>query len=152
MNGVLRGALRGALAGAAATVPMTAVMLGAEAAGLLFVPPPKQITANAERQSGVRGQLSQPAFTASWLAAHFGFGTGMGVLYEAARPLVPGPAWLKGLLFGGAVWAVSYTKVLPGLGLYPPPSQDRDTRTATMVAAHAVYGATLAELDQDWRG
>jgi hypothetical protein len=147
---VMNELMRGAVAGAAATVPMTGVILGAKAAGLLYVPPPKQITAEAEQQTGAGANLSQGDFTLSWLAAHFGFGAAAGALFGLGRPLLPGPAWLKGLIFGTAVWAVSYLKVLPGLGLYPPPSRDRDSRTGTMIVAHLVYGSVLAELGRAW--
>jgi uncharacterized membrane protein YagU involved in acid resistance len=143
--------IRGPLAGAAATVPMTGVIYAAKAAGMLYMPPPAQITANAEAKSGATAD-SQAGFTASWLAAHFGFGAAMGLAYEAARPLLPSPSWLGGMLFGAGVWAVSYLKVLPSLGLYPPPQQDSNARTATMVVAHLVYGAAVAAADQRLQG
>ena len=143
----MNGLIRGPLAGAAATVPMTGVIYAAKASNLLYTPPPKQIAARAESKSGATPQTQQ-GFDVSWLAAHFGFGAAMGLAYQAAKPLLPGPPWLGGMLFGTGVWAVNYLKVLPSLGLYPPPEQDRDARTATMVAAHLVYGAALAAIDQ----
>lgn len=135
---------RGAVSGFLATVPMTVTIYCAKKLGLLFRPPPKEVTGRVERQVDVRRRLSHPTFQLSWLAAHFGFGTTAGAVYGLLRPLLPRSPALAGTLFGSAVWALFYTKILPDLGLYPPPRQDRATRTATMIAAHLVFGGATA--------
>jgi uncharacterized membrane protein YagU involved in acid resistance len=120
-------------------------MWAAEQMGLMRTPPPKQITASAEAKGDTQPQ-SRSTFTASWVAAHLGFGMGCGAVFALIRRFLPGNAVLAGLLYGGAVWGVNYAGLLPALGLYPAPDDDSSTRTATMIAAHAVYGVSLAEL------
>lgn len=140
--------VRGALAGVAATGPMSLVMAAANAAGWLGMQPPKHITARAEEEAGVRQQISYPVFQSSWMLAHAGYGAAMGALYGLVRRELPLPAAVAGLSFGGLVWAVSYLGVMPGLNLYPWPSEDSPSRMSTMIAAHAVYGLTLGKVDR----
>ena len=83
---------------------------------------------------------------ARWVAAHLGFGAGAGIAYALGRSLFPRSRVLSGLAFGGAVWGISYVGLMPALGLYPAPDEDDPSRTAVMIAAHAVYGVTLAEV------
>lgn len=140
--------VRGGVAGLLATGSHTAVMYAGKAAGLMGTPPPKQITHRAhEKAGGNPEERSAETFNAAWLASHAGFGAACGVGYSLLRPLIPGPSAIKGLLFGLAIWGTSYLKVLPALGLYPPPEGDSPSRTAVMVAAHLVYGETLAQAE-----
>jgi uncharacterized membrane protein YagU involved in acid resistance len=144
---------QGGIAGLAATVCMSALMAGAKAAGMVEPEPPKEIThragAKADAPPATPGHAT---FTPTWLAAHASFGSGCGAAYALLRPLIPGGAVLRGLLYGEAVWATNYVGVLPALGLYPPPSKDTDFRAAIMVAAHAVYGVSLSLVEQRLRG
>ena len=55
---------------------------------------------------------------------------------------------MAGLLFGGGVWALAYLGIMPALGLYPPVDQEHPMRQATLIAAHAAYGITTAEVAQ----
>jgi hypothetical protein len=142
------GLMLGGLAGLAATLPMTAVIAGGRAAGWLYTPPPAQIAGTAAAKAGVRPEPAEPAFTVGWLAAHFGYGAACGALYAALRPLLPPADPVAGLGYGLAVWAVSYPGLMPGLGLYPPPPADRRSRTAVMLAAHAIFGLALAAADR----
>lgn len=145
MPSVLRALIRGAGEGVVATGTMSLVMLGGKFLGLMQTPPPKQITANAERQSDVPPRsMPQPAFKLSWLLAHLGFGAACGALYVLAVNRLPLPGLLKGIAYGVAVWATNYLGVLPALELYPWPDQDSSGRVGAMIAAHIVYGATLA--------
>jgi uncharacterized membrane protein YagU involved in acid resistance len=140
-------ALRGGAGGIAATLVMTGVMYAGKSAGMLQAPPPKEITAHAARKASVPPQeLPDSAFDVTWLAAHFGYGTACGALFGLLMPILPQRAWLSGLLYGEFLWAISYLKIMPELGLYPHPSKDSVPRTAVMIAAHAVYGVTLAEV------
>jgi uncharacterized membrane protein YagU involved in acid resistance len=52
------------------------------------------------------------------------------------------------LAYGLAVWGVSYINLMPNLRLYPPVRDDRLSRTAVMIAAHVVYGVSLAVLER----
>ena len=70
----------------------------------------------------------------------------MGRLYTLVRPLLPRLAVLTGLTYGSLVWAVSYLWLMPSVRLYPPPVQDTPARTAVLIAAHGVYGVSIAEI------
>jgi hypothetical protein len=151
----MRRLLIGAIAGFVATGPMSAVIGLGRLLRLLWTPPPEQITSSVAERVGVEPNESSEEFTASWLAAHFLYGAACGALYSLARPALPGSTVQKGLIFGGAVWSVSYLGFIPALGLYPWPQDDSRTRMAVMIAAHAVYGIgtalaeqALAEIDQ----
>src|SRR5438105_1259415 len=110
--------IRGSIAGVIATIPMTIVIAAGRAAGLLQTPPPEQITARAEREAGVHpASLSDQSFHASWLAAHLGFGAGVGVVFSLVRGVLPGPRPAGGVIYGLLVWAATYAGVLPSLGL-----------------------------------
>lgn len=141
--------VRGSLAGLGATAPMTAVMFAGDALGLLRTPPPKHITARAGQKADVpTWSAPAPAFQTAWLAAHVGYGTVCGALYGLVRPLLPKNRLLSGLLYGGSVWAVNYLAVLPALHLFPSPLEAPASESALMLAAHGVYGTSLAELER----
>jgi hypothetical protein len=132
----------GAVAGAIATVAMSGVMLLGERAGVVGELPPASVTRHALRAAGV----DRPSQAAAVLApiAHLGFGAVGGALYAMVRRVAPGvPGPPLGVLFGLAVWAVSYKGWIPALGILPPPEDDRPGRPAVMVAAHVVYGLVL---------
>jgi hypothetical protein len=138
--------LVGATAGLLATIPMTAVIMGGRRAGLLAVPPPEQIT-DATLEAAVDKPAPRgPLRTATWVSAHLAYGAACGALFAALRSRLPGMSPSAGLLFGGAVWGISYGPLMPALDLYPSVSEDRSTRTAVMIAAHAVFGTATAAL------
>jgi uncharacterized membrane protein YagU involved in acid resistance len=136
--------IRGAISGIGATVLMSLIMLAGKGLGLVHEEPPRQITKRAEQAAGVHRE--DDAFGLTWIVAHFGFGTACGVVYSIIRRLLPGGPVVSGVLFGLLVWGVNYLGVLPALNLYPGPDEDRDSRTGVMIAAHAVYGASLGKL------
>lgn len=141
--------IRGGIAGVAATGTMSCAMWLGTQAGLLHTPPPKQITKRAQRKVGINPHaLPAETFTASWFAAHLAYGTLSGAAYALLRPLLPGSNLASGLLYGGAVWAVNYLGLLPALGLFEPPDEHAQSQTAVMLAAHAVYGVTLAAVNE----
>lgn len=137
---------RGALAGTIATVPMTAVMGIGKAAGWMVTPPPKQIAAEAQQETGIRSEIGHPAFTVAWLGAHFAFGAGCGALFAGGRQFLPYSSPPAGMIFGAGIWAAAYGAILPALGLYPSLPDDSHTRSAVMLAAHGIFGATLGAL------
>jgi uncharacterized membrane protein YagU involved in acid resistance len=67
------------------------------------------------------------------------------------RPLLPRSDLTAGLLFGAAVWSISYMGVMPTLNLYPAAKDDSHSRQAVMIAAHAVFGTALARIDSHLR-
>lgn len=135
---------RGAVAGALATVPMTAVMGLGQLAGWMVTPPPKQVTAAAQQETGVRNELGQPAFTVSWLGAHVAFGAASGILFSVVRSRLPSPPVLAGTVYGVGLWVTAYGALLPALGLYPSLADDSHGRAGVMLAAHEVFGAALS--------
>lgn len=143
--------VRGAVAGLAATGPMTLVIMSGKAVGLLHTPPPEQITKTAANKAQIDDNLSESGEDAAWLTAHFAYGAGCGAIYSLMRRWLPGSSVVSGLIFGGLVWFISYMGLLPGLRLYPKPEHDSNTRIAVMIAAHVVYGVTLAGLEQEIR-
>jgi hypothetical protein len=142
-----RAMLRNAGAGIVATGAMSAGMALGKALGLIGTPPPKHITARAEEKTGVEPhKQDSETFTATWLAAHVAYGAGSGVTYGVVQRLLPKSPAVAGLLYGGALWAVSYLGVMPALGLYPFPQKDDPSRVGVMIAVHGIYGETLAAL------
>lgn len=137
--------LRGAVSGLLGTAAMTPV-IGIGAIGWWKRPSPAEITANVQRKSGAdETPRNDPGFTTQWLGAHLTFGTVWGAAFALARPWLPASNVAAGLLWGGAIWAINYGLVLPVLGLYPSPADDDKGRMFAMIAAHGVYGTTLAE-------
>ncbi len=123
---------------------MSLVMLGAKRFGLLGEPPPRKIVTDLlwrARALPVRRRTHNALAT----LAHFGFGGAMGSLFGVAEPRfgqrVPRP--IAGMLFGSAVWALSYAGILPALGIMRPPRKDRPFRPTVMLASHWIYGAVL---------
>ncbi|HEU5432427.1 MAG TPA: DUF6789 family protein [Thermomicrobiales bacterium] len=139
---------RGAAAGFVATGAMTGVIVAGRAAGLLVVPPPAEIARTAAAKAGVHAEPPGWLDRVAWMAEHAGYGVACGVGYALARPCLPGAPAVAGVAWGGAIWAISYLGLMPALGLYPWPDDDRPTRTSDMIAAHAVYGVTLAEIER----
>ena len=141
MRRLLARVLNGMAAGVVATGSMSLVMLTGELLGALGEPPPRRIT---RRLTGVLGPLRPRGRTldAGALAVHFAFGASLGLAYG----LLPARAQSAagGGLFGLSVWAANYAGWLPKAGLMPEPSRDRWGRPTTMIAAHWVFGRTLA--------
>jgi hypothetical protein len=140
----------GAIAGLTATVPMSIVIAIGRWARMLWTPPPKQIAGSAAKRAGVDPDPSSEAFTVSWIAAHFGYGAACGAAYALVKPVLPSSPPIAGLLFGGAVWGVSYLGIMPALGLYPWPKDDSKSRVAVMIAAHAVFGVVTAQNEDEF--
>lgn len=138
----------GAAGGALATVTMSGVMWAAGSAGLMGRQPPRRITEEAADAD----EADERELDVAAAVAHVAFGSAMGVAFTAvdrlARPPLP-PA-VVGAGFGLALWGVSYGGVIPAVGIMPPPPEDREDRQASMVAAHLVYGVTLARFVRTW--
>jgi uncharacterized membrane protein YagU involved in acid resistance len=138
--------LAGALGGLVATVPMTATL------ELLhrrlpwwerYQLPPSQIVARLSRRLGLRRHMDQPEHLTVTLLAHFGYGSAAGAVYAPIAERVPLPGMLKGVIFGLLVWSTSYLGLLPALGILRPATRHPPRRTALMIIAHVVWGATL---------
>lgn len=75
------------------------------------------------------------------LAAHFGDGAATGALYALVGPR---SGVLPGAAYGVLVWAVSYFAIMPGLRILRPAHQHPLRRNGLMIAAHLVWGSTMA--------
>lgn len=144
--------LAGGVAGVIATGVMTVAITLGKRAGLLHIPPPEQVTTDVTNAVQPGAEAPAPEFTPGSLLAHHAFGAAAGVGYVVARRFLPGPTALAGLTWGGIVWVSAYAGALPLLELYPWPDQDRPSRMAVMVGAHAVYGTVLAETEKRLAG
>lgn len=146
MHDLARKSIEGAAAGTAATGVMTAAMFAAQRAGLMGQLPPRKITAAALDAAGIsRTPDEEKAATAF---THFGFGATCGALFaflgRRDKPL--SRAITEGVLFGSAVWTISYVGWVPALRIMPPPNRDRHGRPTSMVIAHWIYGGVLAAI------
>lgn len=153
-----RGLVRGMAGGVIATAAMSALMLGAQKAGLMGQMPPTKITNSMLGALGIRRKTPEPAKKALAVLTHFAFGGACGALFGAASavahersrssPLARDPrlATLAGVLYGSAIWATSYAGWVPAFGIMPRPENDRPGRPTSMVLAHWVFGAVLAKV------
>jgi hypothetical protein len=141
--------LAGALAGTAATGPMTAAMKllqqGAPSARRRAIPP-REITLELAHRVGLTRHLGADGRDAATTASHFGYGAAAGALYPYASAYLPGPALVRGALFGVGVWAASYLGWLPAAGILRPATREPAGRNAMMIGAHLVWGAATALL------
>ena len=140
---VLLRAAEGFVAGLVATAVMTGARFAAKEAGLVDRRPP---------QSEVVGRLRAIAGRTPWghraersaTIAHYAFGAVAGAIYGVIDPRRARPA--GGVLYAGAIWAISYLGVLPRVGLMPRPTRDDLGRQVVTAADHVVYGMTLDAL------
>jgi hypothetical protein len=122
---------------------MTSVMGAGRVLGLMSTPPPERVVESAGRAVGAPPSRKERGALA-WVA-HFAFGAALGALFRAFRPSPRRPL-AEGLLFGAGVWAANYLVALPAANLFPSAARDDPSRQSVMVAAHLVFGATLASL------
>ena len=137
--------LRGALAGTAATVPMSALMLALRKQ--MGEQPPDVITTEAAHAVGANPTEDQADVLAS--VAHLAFGAVGGAAYVMLPKY--GPAPLRGVLTGLAIWSSAYQGWVPALNILPPASEDRPSRPGIMIAAHVVYGGAMAVIEKKLR-
>ncbi len=144
----MKSVTRGAVAGLVGTTLMTAAMVLLKKAGMAPGKlAPREITENLEQKLGVRSYLSEPAFEASWLMLHFGYGTMSGVGYALTQKVFNREErpFLIGLVFGILLWALGYCGWLPLIGLYPPPTRLSKRKIgAELIMTHLVYGTSVA--------
>lgn len=138
---------RGAVSGGVATLAMTATMVAGKRIFRFGSQPPREITRKALVRLGMSPFDSTTTDPLAWMTTHEMYGMACGVGYVLVRPFLPSSRYTAGLLFGGAVWGISYLGYLPALGLYPSPDDDRRARLTVMVIAHAVFGVVLADVE-----
>lgn len=136
-------AAAGAVAGTVATLPMSAVMVVAQRAGLMGSQPPRRVTDEALQTVGADPpEQTRRALT---VLSHLAFGAAAGVPFALAQRLLPRevPRTAVGAVYGLGVWASAYLGWVPALGILPPADQDRPGRPQSMVLAHLVFGSVL---------
>jgi uncharacterized membrane protein YagU involved in acid resistance len=106
--------------------------------------PPRRVAMEAAARSGLGPPVLEDERRKVTLVAHFGYGTAMGGVYSLVAPATRWATLTAGPPFGMAVWAGSYLGLLPALGLHPPATRESAPRNALMIAAHLVWGGTLA--------
>lgn len=136
----------GGIAGLIATILMTIVLAVARRMDLLQTPPPEQITANAVRHADASPDKGTPGWAAGWLAAHFCFGTGWGVITAGIIRFLPRSSLAGGSILGIFIWLFNYCGILPALHLYPAPQDDTRSRRLVMIVGHLVYGISLVSI------
>jgi putative membrane protein len=140
----------GTVAGLIATAPMTLVMellhdrLPRHQQHAL---PPRKITMRSLEKIGQREHVDREEHrTALTLGAHFGYGAAMGALYAPLATALGVSGLPSGIVFGLAVWTISYVAALPALGLFPPAHRHAQQRNLLMIVAHVVWGGALGSL------
>jgi hypothetical protein len=141
--------VNGALAGLIATAPMTWTMRAASQ----WLPwhasrrlPPRQITEATLEHAGVDGQAPGEQLDALATLAHYGYGAAGGAALATLLDKSPLSRPATGALVGLAIWAGSYLGWLPATGVRRSALRDHKERSAQMIAAHLVWGATAAAL------
>ncbi|HEX6819983.1 MAG TPA: DUF6789 family protein [Ktedonobacterales bacterium] len=141
----------GAASGLAATGPMTLAMLGMQE----FLPkseqyslPPRRIVTHLASWLGIRRDLDKQSLDALTAVAHFAYGASAGALYGPLGLALPVPGVVSGVGWGLLVWAGSYLGLLPTLNLLSSATHHPRKRSALMIAAHVVWGASLGFLSQ----
>jgi uncharacterized membrane protein YagU involved in acid resistance len=143
----MAGVLSGAAAGFAATVPMTVAMEAMHRAlpeHERYPLPPRQIVDNAVDQAGAGHAVDEEERFGTALASHFAFGAAAGAIYGlgATRWCERHPI-ASGVSYGLFVWLTQYLGVLPAAGVLSPATSHPARRNALMIAAHAIWGASL---------
>jgi hypothetical protein len=125
--------LYGAIAGCCATLAMTMAMRRLDrhlAVRNRYPLPPREIT-----ETTFGPGCGQAVLT---VISHFAFGAAAGAVYGSL------PRKLPGVLFGPAVWAVSYLGWVPMLRILAPATRHPKSRNFLMIAVHVVWGSCLA--------
>lgn len=137
-------ALLGILAGVAATMAMTAAMRRLHSIlpdDERYPLPPREIVDRSVPPADEHGARSKT------LLAHFGFGGLTGGLF-ALLPAIRG----GGIVYGLAVWALSYFGWIPAARILTPAHRHPVRRNLLMIAAHIVWGLTLSKSLKEMEG
>jgi uncharacterized membrane protein YagU involved in acid resistance len=149
LNGTIERCLLGGICGAVATVPMTVLMrvLHRKLPKSEQYPlPPRLITMNVASRAGIASELDESERFTLTMVAHYGYGFAGGVLYSVCLP--GSNSITRGIVYGLAIWTVSYLGLLPAFGLFRPATQQPFRRNALMIAAHVVWGAAFGLLQR----
>lgn len=137
----------GAFGGVISALPMTIAMLSFKRilpGWQRYALPPREITLQAAEKAGIKEVESEPMASLATSAAHLGFSSAAGAVYGVLLSRLRLPTFIKGGLYGLVVWSTSYLGWIPALGLMPSARHQPIERSILMIAAHLVWGPTLA--------
>jgi hypothetical protein len=128
---------KGFEAGFIATVFVSIILFAQQALG--FVPNFNMI----DVLQTAAGLQSQPLF--GWVL-HFVVGVGIwGAAFAAFSPHLPGPHWLRGLMFGALAWLVMMVAFLPAAGMPMFAAGMGWSIPIYTLAIHLFFGLVLGE-------
>jgi hypothetical protein len=110
--------------------------------------PPRIITDRVAARMPLPSRVIPQPGPARALVAHCAFGAAAGALYGGIKlPLKDDRhAVASGIAYGLLVWGASYLGWVPAAGLMAPATRQPVARTAMMIGAHVVWGATLGSI------
>jgi len=137
-----RRAAYGALGGVGGTFALTALRKALAWLGLVEKTAPEQVVERLE-ELGLVDDWSPGARRLLTIAAHFAYGTGMGVAFGLLRRERGGAAeeTAVGSALGILAWGVGWASWLPLAGVHSPPWKQRTPRVLLPVLDHAAFGA-----------
>lgn len=140
--GFLRRASRGALGSVGATLALTGLRKGSALVGLVGKTAPEQTVGRLEELGLLEG-WSPGARRALTVAAHLGYGAGLGAVFGALRRERGGPAdeAAVGSALGVLAWGFGWTALLPLAGVHRPPWKQRTPKVLLPIVDHAFFGA-----------
>ncbi|MDQ3232301.1 MAG: hypothetical protein M3Q07_10810 [Pseudobdellovibrionaceae bacterium] len=138
----------GAVAGLVATVPMTGAMKMMQHLPSLQTQalPPEKVARGVAQKLEVDQDMNRTEKAAFTWLSHFSFGAGAGTLYPFVVPSPQQHGILKGMLFGLAVWTVSYSGWIPAAGILRFPTRESKPYVGLEIASHLVWGAVLGAM------
>jgi hypothetical protein len=149
MHTLVKPAVRGAIWGLIATVPMSAVMVVGQRLGWMAEQPPEILTEEGLIRAGLLDGKSPETVRVFATANHLAFGAAGGAFYALLRWVAPILAGVPmGIAFGLGIWAASYRGWIPAMNILPAEQHPGRCGTLVMIAAHAVYGATIGALSR----
>jgi hypothetical protein len=127
---------KGVQAGLAATVVISILILLQQAAGM---------TSAFDLIGMIQDAANMPNVVVAWIV-HFVVGVGLwGVGFAVLSPHLPGPHWLRGLMFGAAAWLVMMVVFLPAAGMHVFAMGAGTSIPVISLVIHLIYGAVLGE-------
>jgi len=94
----------------------------------------------------IKQAANTPDYTSVAWIVHFAVGTALwGAGFAALSPHLPGPHWLRGMMFGVLAWLAMMLLFLPAAGMPVFAYGQGTTIPMVGLALHLVFGAVLGE-------
>ena len=150
--GVMGRAISGGAGGAVATVALTAFRKSLAWAGLVDKTAPEQVVERLE-ELGLLDGWSPTSRRLLAVAAHLGYGVGMGAAFGALRreSRQVGTETAVGSALGVLSWGVGWASWLPLAGVHVPPWKQSSPKVLLPVVDHAFFGAVWGLLYRYFR-